>query len=319
MPFTDIVSYPVAGHEFARYWVQVNTFLVAGGGQAMVLPGGFDEAALLALVAQVEAATTLVNDQQTLVNTAINQIALLKAPIMERFKQLRRAFDAFLGGTKFAGTLPVTPRADAAGPNWIRPLEDAARLWGDVNASTNLAGVTLPLTLAGGYTLAQFHADSLALIVAIQTRQSIPTTLDPLVNERDAKMKALYDRCIQFRAAVQSQLPAKNPLLASLPVATPAKKQGAVAVSLAVYTEPATGLRKLIWSAPDASTMRMEIRFCAGAKYKDAGSRVVADVAPTDLQWTIPTELLPGAEPHWFKAVSVSATSNTAGSNAVKA
>ena len=319
MAFTDIVSYPVCGREFVGFWNQVNTLLSDAGGAALVLPGAFDVAALNTLISEVEASISAVNLQQTIVDTAANQIALLKEPVMERFKQLRRAFDAFLVGTKYARTLPLTPRVGTAGPDWIRPLQDAAKLWGDVNGDTALTGITRPITLAGGYSLARFQADSGELIASIQTREAIPTTLDPLINARDAKMKTLRDRCIQLRAAVQSVLAANDPLLASLPHASPPKKQSVGAVKLRLVLDPRAGAKSLAWTQPDADTERVSIRICAGPRYKEADSRAVADVAPSVLSWIIPADLLPDGATVWFKAVCVSGSGSVASSNAVKA
>ncbi len=318
MPFTDIASYPPTAREFDGHWVQVNAFLTGVPLAPLILPGPFTQTDYNALIDTAESVINAVSQMQTEVDEAANTIKLSKGPVMERFKQLRKAFDAFLAGTKYAKTLPVTPRSGTAGPDWVKPLEQALKLWADVNADASLTAITRPLTLAGGYTQAQFSTDALALRDAIKLRAAIPTTLEPMQNDRDSLMRQLKDRAVAYRAAVESQLEPTNPLYLSLPAANAAREIDPNAVKVRLVEDPPSGVKKLAWTAASVEVDRLSVKISSGPRYKEADSRSVADLSNTTVEWPIPADLLAPGSTNWFKVVSHSATDNVASSNTVK-
>ena len=97
-------------------------------------------------------------------------------------------------------------------------MQEFINHWTNVNATL---GAT-PLTLRGGYTLANFTADRTAIINAINAVIAADNTAQTTAANLIIARNALLDRAIQFRKWVQGYLPG-SAYAAALPVAPPIK------------------------------------------------------------------------------------------------
>ena len=82
----------------------------------------------------------------------------LKTAIKDRLAQFRALLRGLLSKSKYAASAPTLPYLSAAESKFMAPFDDAADLWGRINADATITGFTPPLVIAG-YTLATFTTD----------------------------------------------------------------------------------------------------------------------------------------------------------------
>lgn len=213
MPFTGPSSYLPTIDEFRAHWTNVNLALAPN---PLVLLGPYALAdldsdrddlsdAITALVAGTNVLEGFRQDRDN-----------LKPDVQERMRQLGQKIRGILAGSTQEGHIADLIDLNASQGKWLVAMRDAIDNWTQVNADPP-AGFVGPLTLFGGYTLANFTADCTALETALQGVTQNEQFEEDLRKERDRIYLEVRDHLVTYRDAVEGSFPANHPLILSLP------------------------------------------------------------------------------------------------------
>ena len=213
MATKSLDTYVSLSDVFLTHWAQVNTALAP---RAVTLKGSYTIANLKtdrdAYAAQLTVITNADNDVQA----ARAQRTTRQKALKERLRQFRNAILAQLGGTEFAAQLPVIPTSAAAPSHWSKAFDDMASIWQKLE-TTPPAGFDSPLTLADGYTRAQFVPDLAALKATYTAEIAAEGQAKVLRQTRTTQARALRTRLVAYRKAIVGAFATGHPLLESLP------------------------------------------------------------------------------------------------------
>lgn len=197
----------------AIHWQKVN---VALGASSLTLRKGYTLTHFTTDTTALETRLAQMPDVENAYGIALAERDSGKAPLKARLKQFRAAVQNKLGDTAFLAELPTQPPTSASEAAFLKAFDDMAGLWARINAAT-LTGFTPPLTLAKGYTLAQFTTDLAAQRTTYnKTRQTIADAALAR-KERDTETKALWERIKQYRNGCTEVLDEGDELLATVP------------------------------------------------------------------------------------------------------
>lgn len=180
-------------------------------------------------------------------------------------------------------------------------------------------GLGGPLTLQGGYDLAQFSIDIGQLATLYNSAGSAEEAAAFARSERDTKMEAIYTRMKQYRVAALAVLPPSSPALQNLPRLLPPPGTTPPPLGATGEWDAALVKARLTWTATtDPTVNKIQIRGCTGGSYKAGDEEIVADLAANATQWEGNWGLtIPGAIAS-FKAYAMTTTGNENGGKAVK-
>lgn len=287
-------------------------------GTALVLPGNYAVATLTSDRTALQTKITAVETADNAVQIAASARDIKKGPMRERVRQFRTALQSYFKGYEHVAALPTIPRMNMSEGDFMQALDDMANLWTRVNAITPVpVGMPIPLTLVGGYTLANFNTDLAAIRLAFGTWNDALQGATIAREQRNALMPPLKARLVQYRLAVQSKYTSGAPLLLSLPAVSPAKGS----------TPPATVLSGSIsgdvitlgWLAsPILNLKHYSIRACDPPRFNSANESVIATIPAGTTTWTNNTLLTVPGSVKFFKVYVVTLDDNEKGSNSLK-
>jgi hypothetical protein len=318
MPITGPASYLPTVELFLNHWQQVNTALDSAG--PLVLAGGRTHDALSAQRDELEAARDAVTDagvERSLARGAlVAQVTALQARLVEFNERVR----ADLPGSPFAHALPTAFSVGDAEGSVRDGLRQVSTLWRKVNAiASPPAGVQLPLTLHGGYTLARFDADRDDLRAAYRALSDVEVEGRLAWGARNALQDEIYDALKCYRMKVPTAVRDRQALIESLPALTPAPGRTPAAVRVQVAWDATLGKARVTWEASTDPDLRYyELRGVPGDDYATDDEAVLAVVAPTAPREALEDFALtaPGLTAG-FKVYVVLQTGNEKGSDAV--
>ena len=120
---------------------------------------------------------------------------------------------------------PFSPQIPPSNQSFLKPLDDMAALWAQVNAlpatgAGSIAGFTPPLLLIGAYPIATFTADLAALRAAYLAVSNAQVNAKVAREKRDVLLPNLRLRMGQYRKAILALYAPNDPLVMSLPSLT---------------------------------------------------------------------------------------------------
>ncbi len=210
-------------------------------------------AQFLALRDALQAQQDVVQFKLTDLQLVRGSILLQKTDLLERFHQFTTRLDGYYQNTNFHAARPYAPGLSYGQEAFSSPMVDAMTLWAKMNAGPAPAGVTLPLTLAGGMTQGSFASAISALQFSYADEKTKAQDVILARGDRNEIQAEAFEIMKSYRENVPSALidfpvlVETMPRLAPLPGHTPA----AVNAS-AVFEAPASA--KVIY---DASTDSM--------------------------------------------------------------
>lgn len=280
MPLSGPATFPPTITEFLGHWAAVNTFL--GVGNELVLAGGISRTTLEGLLEELETARDAVTDagvDRTLARQVLNgQIAVLQGRLVEFNARVR----ADLAGSAYARSLQdAFAIGDAEAP--VREgLRAMARLWLKINAiAAPPSGVTLPLVLLDGYTLAAFDADREALRTAYRTLSDAEVDLRLAREARNDLQDVIQPALKAYRMKVPVSVPAGHALIDSLPALTPPEGHTPEPVAVTGVWQASTTEAKVTWEASeDAELQEYQVRGVPGDDYVTEDEVTLATVLP---------------------------------------
>jgi len=282
MPITSIGSYPPTMQDFVTSWASVNATL---GATPLTLRGGYTVAQFTTdrtnIINAINAAITTTNTEQF--NAAT--LNILKAPILARAIQFRKWVQSYLPNTPYAQILPDAPKPSSAESKFLDPLTDILNLWTTINADATLTGIPLPIALTGGYLVATFITDLVALRTAYTTARTTAEQAALSRKQRDALLKPAVQRMVQYRGAIEARF-AGTAFQASLPALSPPPGSTPDPVFVTGGWDTIKKLVHLEWEASDnKNLLQYEVRGCTGTTYKVANEFTIATVPPDKLFW----------------------------------
>jgi len=323
MPIDDIGSYPPVMDEFSAHWEDANIALGGTPATDLKLAGGHTRTQFITLRNDIQAKITagegLENAREILATSRDTK----KAALRERLGQFRGMLRAVLPQSKYASAAPVLPDMSASESKFLAPFDDAADLWGRIDADTTIPGFTPPLVIAG-FGRAGFVADIAALRADFTALTTAENDLKLGLKERDVLLPVARERMVQYRAAVPALLGPTHPLTLSLPQVYPQPGSTPTPVILSGSWNAATGQADLNWTASsNPALLEYEIRRCLGSTWNDASAIVIGNIpagippAATPTSFSTTSGLDSPGDSVTIKVFVRLTTGNEAGSNAV--
>lgn len=310
-------------NQFAQHWPKVNTALAPS---VLKLTAGY---ALADFLADKQA----LNDAISAVSPLIIEAAVLstqrenlKVALVKRATQYRLSVKGLIAGSMFVKSAPQAPKPGDGFDTFFAPLNKIKQDWTLINGITEAnaaqygaVGFEAPLTLTGGYTLAEFSGQIQQL-----------TTLWPQVEEkereatyarktRDGLMDAMRARLVQYRNAVPGQLAEDSTLLATLPRLTAPDGNAPTGVGATGTWDGTLNSAHFTWSpVSDGRIDHISVRMTPGPVYHDADEITIADLPKTATSFdTLEGLSVPGAVAN-FKIYSVGADGNENGGHPIE-
>lgn len=289
MPISGPSSFPPTIREFIEHWTQVDAFI--GGTTGLVLTGGIGLGNLEEWRDDLDTLRDAVTDARVDRTLARQELNGSIAPLQARMVEFNGRVRADLPGSAFARSLGDA-FAIGDGEEAVRTgLRAMSRLWLKINALTVAPdGVTLPLVLLGGYTLATFDADRLSLRTAYGALSDAEVDLKLARERRNDLQDVIYPALKAYRLKVPVSLPAGNALIDSLPALTPPEGHTPEPVAAVAVWDGAEEKAKITWGESSEPTLKeYEVRGVPGEEYEAEDEVVLGSILPGQ-----PRELLTG-------------------------
>lgn len=282
MPISGPSSYSPTIAEFVAHWGTVNTALGSGGPLRVL--DGVTLAALEAESAALDEDIDAVTDAG--VERALeraSQLAMIEA-LQGRVVEFNRWMRAYIPTHALTRILPDAFEArDAEGT--VRDVcRQISNIWAKVNILSPLPpGVTLPVTLLGGYGVGTFdtaRGDLRASYAALSARE---VELNEKRELRNDRQDVIYAILKAYRLVVPTKFAAGHALVESMPALTPGEGHTPEPVAAnAVWDVPGTKA-KVTWEASeDADLAHYQVRGVAGEDYQASDEVLLATVGPGD-------------------------------------
>ena len=318
MPISNNASYLPTMQDFIVHWTQVNAKL---GSKPLVLADGFTLAGFTTLRTSIDTSTQAIGGaEQVFTQTAYN-ITQSKKALMPKLKLFRQTVQSQLTGTNYAASLPTLPNFGVTQSRFLKPFDDAAYLWNQINTAPP-ERFTPPLLLPDETRLADFQT----LLSALRTLYALHINSDGqkrlALRQRDALLPTARLRMKQYRVAVFSRLAPGDPLLASVPRLSPVPGATPKAVTdlTLVYT-PLTNTVKITFTPSVSANIRMyDLMFCPGPKWSQQSAYRIdtnENAPPFQFEFAL-TQVDPQAVA-LFKVVTMNVTENAKASKVLKA
>jgi len=318
---------PIVGHgtwlptidEYGSHWDAANVELGATPATDVKLKGNYTRANFAsdrnALEVQIIAISGLENNRQILAD----QRDIQKAALKKRLSQFRAGVACYLDETPYVGALPLLPNFGSAESIFLEPFDDMANLWDKINDDVTTPGWTGPLTLAGGYALAQFVVDLAALRATYVGLTDAEKDLQLGRGKRDGLFKPIYKRLKQYAGAVGNKFDEESSIFTSVPALTPPAGSTPEPVALSAAWNSTTNLADLVWTPSSNPDLKHYVVYTHPVpKWKNAERVQVAIVpAGTTTHATAFALAAPGSETLLGLAVVLN-TENEKLSNVVK-
>jgi hypothetical protein len=313
MPFTGPSSYLTTIDEFRAHWTNVNVALAPN---PLILLGPYaladldsDRDDLSDAITDLVAGTNVVEGHRQDRDVA-------KPEVRERMRQLGSKVRGLLAESTQEGHIPDLIDMNSNPGKWLIAMRDSINMWTDINANPP-AGFVGPLTLFGGYTLANFTADCTALETTFESLTLAEQNEDDFLKARDAIYVAIRDHLVTYRDAVEGSFPANHPLVLSLPRISPLPGHTPDPVVLSGVWNDTTKEAELSWTASEDPDLAYYTVRRNGEDPYDGGEEIFVESLLPGILTLSTAEGLGEAGTMGFKVYVVLDTGNERGSNAV--
>jgi hypothetical protein len=153
-----------------------------------------------------------------------------------------------LAKSKYASSAPILPELTSGEAKFMAAFDDAADLWGRIDADATIAGFTPPLVIAG-YMRPTFVTDIAAMRAAFLAVLTADNDKRMGIKERDVLFETAREYMIQYRVAVEGLLGPNHPLTQTLPLISTAPGSTPDGVTLTGTWIPADEQAEFSWPA----------------------------------------------------------------------
>lgn len=317
MPLEDVGSYGPVMNEIGIHWGKVNLALGGTSATDLKLEAGFTLAMFLLLRDEIQAKIAAIEGFENGRQIAADQRDALKIALRDHLAQFRAMLRVQLAKSKYASSAPVLPELTLGESKFMAAFDDAADLWGRIDADATVAGFTPPLVIAG-YTRAAFVTDIAAMRAAFLAVLTAENDKRMGIKDRETLLDTAREYMVQYRAGVEGLLGPKHTLTQTLPVITPPPGSTPGAETLSGQWNAATSQADLQWTAsPNPNLDHYQMRMSPGSTYDAATATVIGNIPPGTTTFSTIEGLLNPGDTASFKVFVVLTTGNEAGSNTV--
>jgi len=315
MPISDLPSYPITMQEFIEHWIDVNAFFGGTPATDLKLKGGYLLSQFTTDRTTLDTIIVFIASDNTL-ELALADRDLKKLSLRTRLTQFRGSVEQLLADTKYESALPKMPNHKADEGDYLRPFQDMVDLWNKINAEVTILGFTPPITLQAGYAVATFTTELGVLRASYDAVGAAENNLKLARPDRDRQMRSAVERMRQYRAAIEAQFAAGDPLLVSLPQLWPGPGPVLEPVVLSGFWNTATLMADLNWTeSTDANLGHYSVRYSAEFPYNPATEVQLSTVLPPVLTFSTDQGLTAPTFTSLFCVYVVRTTGAEAGSN----
>lgn len=279
MPISGPSSYLQTTDAFIAHWVSANTAL--GAGNALVVRGGITVDDLTAYRDALFGQRSVVTDEGINLALARADLALLVGRLLGRLVEFNERVRADLAETAYARVLPAAFSVGDAEDSVREALRGMRALWVKINAIAPApSGVTLPVVLREGYTVAMLETDMTALRAAYRGRTEGEQAVKLAREQRNDIQDLVYDILKKYRLKLPTAFAPEDAMVASLPALTPAPGHTPAEVAIAAVWVPASSQAQVTWDeSTDPELERYEVRGVPGGVYSAEDEEVLGSVA----------------------------------------
>ena len=281
MAFTTNASYVPTIQLFLAHWAQVNAALPSPLVLADEEGVAAGRARLEQLLADLRAGQAEVIDKLNDRELARGDIEIKKRRLLALLNEFNARLDAFWARSVFVKLRPGAPGIGEGLERFLRPVEDAARLWLKLEAEPAPPGVVLPLALSDGTDLAAFTGLIADLRAAFQAERLALLEAQIARHARDVAKTRAYELLKLYRTAVSAVCRPGEPVLDCMPRLTPERKARVprpVAAEAAFH--PPDQARISHEASADPALERYELRGLPGLEYDERDAVVLASHEP---------------------------------------
>ena len=317
MPLEDVGSYGPVMNEFGIHWGKVNLALGGTPATDLKLEAGLTLAMFLLLRDEIQAKVTAIEGFDNGRQIAADQRDALKIALRDHLAQFRAMLRVLLAKSKYASSAPILPELTSGEAKFMAAFDDAADLWGRIDADATIAGFTPPLVIAS-YTRPNFVTDIAAMRAAFLAVLSADNDKRMGIKERDVLFETAREYLVQYRVAVEGLLGPNHPLTQTLPLITAPPGSTPDGVPLTGVWNPATEQADLQWTASSNPNLdHYQLRMSVGPSFDSATATVVGNIPSGTTTFATTAGLDNPGDVASFKVFVVLTTGNEAGSNTV--
>ena len=329
MPISGPSSYPAVCQAFHSHWGDVDAAL--GAPNPLVLAGYLvkstspvTRAAFKGWYDELMAARTKVEEVGVDLDLARGALADLRAALAVRVLQFNKAVRGNIPDTRYARSLPEVPNEFTNATDFLNAVTRVRKLWLAINGDL-LLGLSLPLTLEGGYTVETFEQAYKGVTppMGLQgLQEKMSDALSQLKLERESRndlQDRLYELLKAYRQVVATKFPAGHAILDALPALTPAPGSTPQGVTVTGVWDATAGKAKIeVQGAVPANAAVLEVRGVPGLDF-DGDDEVTLGTIPLGGPLVFLTDSFHGVpgQSGAYKVYVKTAEGNEAGSNAV--
>jgi len=328
MPITGPSSYIPGINGFLPHWAEANTVQAASGkpGELTVRVSpqldAVKRADLLVWRNELEAFSNRIEEQILARDLARARNRELREDLHERFNQFNRTARATLIGTIYLKALPKVPPITVGESRICLAFQELNILWKSINstaAAGEVSGQAGPLLLRGDYDQARFEAGIAKLRASYEIVMQHEQQLKITRMRRNSVQENVYATLRGYRATIQAQFPAEDPMVLSLPRLTPTPGSTPDPVAVEAVWDGTIQQAVITWEASDnPSIEHYEVRYSPGDSYDSDAETLQATVAPdAPREFLTSKGLTKPGDAALFKVFVVLETGNERGSEVI--
>ena len=264
---------------FGAAWDLVNAAAVTlPGGTPVVVLDGVDRAGLAALRVEVAGRLEAVRAQELAQRIARGLQEVRRDAVQLRLGQFLQSARSWWGRGAAGAAIPTVALPTAALDKFLRPVRQALRLWGRLNAEGPVPGVVLPLTVGSdGFTRADLADLQALLLAAREEGEEAEFLLLIRRAERETTERRARAVLSAFKKAAEARLGSEHPAVRAAPRLYPLPGHTPEPVTSAGAWEAAAA--RLTWEASaDEKLSHYEVRWCRGDGYDKKKERAAGRV-----------------------------------------
>lgn len=310
MAITGPASYLPTTDEFLAHWAAAqNDF-----GGAIRLRGDVSRTQLESLRETLASQITTLTDTLNAREFARGDINTGSRELIRRLEQFNaRVRVLFEPGSKFVNALPKVPDPTRSPDKVLRPLDDGANVWMNVEAEGT------PVVLSGGFDLAQFQAGLVALKAAYQGYNTAALEVKLARGARNETQEKIYPILKQYREIIPTYFDEGTAIGATLPRLTPKPGHTPEPVNASALWDASEAKARLAWdAAADGDLKQYQVRYTPGPDYDEDDAAVLANISPErPREWLTDAGLVQPGASSTFKVYVMLNTGNEAGSESL--
>jgi hypothetical protein len=187
----------------------------------LTLLGGYRRADLVEDAVRWDHANAAVNEAVRRREAISAQLTMDKTALKDRLQAFCFTVKGLLAGTEYARLVPRLPFLESSEGLFLKPIDEALRLWTRIDADTPPDGFVPPLRLRDGTDRNAFAAGIAVIRNGYRARDAAAAEERIARKRREALLPGLRARGMQYRNMVKAAYPKDHPMIRTLPKVWP--------------------------------------------------------------------------------------------------